>query len=202
LAEVAPNKTKKKRPPKDVVLPPVRTSLDELELARSYAEEAGLTFSEYVRRRILYQPTTDSQAVRLDAQLLSELNRLSVSIRSGVGNSLNQLVKDWNSGADARINWHETKSLMDDAVRDLHALMLMIADTLNLQLLSQLQTNRATFEAILTPEFRQSLEALAQGKDKNALPSPEDWEFLLKQLTDAAGMTNSVLSRIEEDPEE
>jgi len=107
---------------------PVRVTLDERRRYKQNAREQGMTVSEFARRRMDYRPIVADQAAKVDAQLISELNRLSVSLRSGVGNNLNQLVKDWNAGRDPRLDWHQTHDHLNETLISLQVLIGQIAE--------------------------------------------------------------------------
>ena len=127
-AVLAKEGTVKKRPAKPHVLPPVRMSLDELESIRQSAKEADLTVSEFTRRRVTFRPVVSSQEAKLDAQLISELNRLSVALRSGVGNNFNQILKSWNTDRTTRHDLEATHEQLKDTLQDLHILIGKIAE--------------------------------------------------------------------------
>lgn len=109
-------------------LPKPRVTVAERVAIENYAAEAGLTVSEFMRRRALSRPVVTNQVAKVDAQLLSELNRIGVALRSGVGNNLNQLVRDWNSGRNSRLDWAETHEHLTSALLDLQDLIGKIAE--------------------------------------------------------------------------
>ena len=106
----------------------IRVTPEVHEQIHQEARAAGLTASEYGRRRMLSRPVVPDNAARVDAQLLSELNRISVALRRGVGNNLNQLVKDWNSGLDPRMDWIEVHDQLKTTLLDLELVIGQVAD--------------------------------------------------------------------------
>ena len=103
-------------------------TLAELEDVRANAKEAGLSVSEFVRRRTSGRPTVPRSESKLDAQVLSELNRVGVALRSGVGNNLNQLVKDWNTGRDPRLDWHVVHDELRLTLQQLDNVLASVAE--------------------------------------------------------------------------
>jgi len=112
----------------NVVLPPIRCSTVQREDIRDSANEAGLTLSEFARRRLFDRPVVPRSEAKLDAQVLSDLNRLGVAMRSGVGNNLNQLVKDWNSGRDPRLDWQLVHDEMRSTLQELNNVLAAVAE--------------------------------------------------------------------------
>ena len=60
--------------------------------------------------------------------MLTELNKLSVALRSGVGNNLNQLVRDWNSGRNSFIDWQATHGELQSTLAALNEVIERVAE--------------------------------------------------------------------------
>ena len=108
--------------------PPIRCTVPQREDIRASAKEAGLTVSEFARRRLFDRPVVPRTEAKLDAQVLSELNRLGVALRSGVGNNLNQLVRDWNSGRDPRLDWFAVHDELKQTLQELDNVLASVAE--------------------------------------------------------------------------
>lgn len=89
-----------------------RVTLAELEYVRGVAEDAGLSVSDYVRRRACgYIVPTGAARRSVDPALVSELNRIGVN--------LNQITRNLNSGRPLRIHAKEV-------LRELEAVLKVV----------------------------------------------------------------------------
>ncbi len=75
-----------------------RVTTAEKVFVQEQAAKAGLDESDYVRRRILGLPVSPAPS-RIEASLLSELNRIGVNV--------NQLARAANSGQPLPGNWND-----------------------------------------------------------------------------------------------
>ena len=75
-----------------------RWTVAELEYLNQQADHAGLTRAEFIRRRALSLPVSPARSPQSDPGLVTELNRLGVALKSGIGNNLNQLVHHTHIG--------------------------------------------------------------------------------------------------------
>jgi len=108
---------------------PVQMTLDELQDVRTNAKEAGLSVSEFVRRRTSGRPTIPRTEAKIDAQVLSDLNSIRVAMGSGVFNNLNQLVKDWNSGRDPRFDWRDVLEHVELTLQEIDNTIATVAES-------------------------------------------------------------------------
>ena len=76
-----------------------RWTAAELEYLREQASRAGLSLSEYVRRRALSLPVAPSPSSSSDPALVSELNRIGVNV--------NQLARTAHRGRALPEFWQE-----------------------------------------------------------------------------------------------
>lgn len=74
-----------------------RYTLGELEFIREQADRAGLSVSEFVRRRALSHPVRAVQTNATSPAVISELNRIGVNV--------NQLARANNRGRDFANEW-------------------------------------------------------------------------------------------------
>ena len=79
-----------------------RYTVAEAEHVRAQAEAAGLDASEYVRRRALGHAVVPAPQ-RVDAAVISELNRIGLDLKSGVGNNLNQIARTMHTDRQQHI---------------------------------------------------------------------------------------------------
>ena len=70
---------------------------------RSQARAAGLSVSEYARRRMLGHQVPQTPG-RADARRLTELNRLGLELRA-IGNNVNQLARAVHTGRSFNVAW-------------------------------------------------------------------------------------------------
>ncbi len=88
-----PTKTESERRTEQVK---IRLTLSEVEHLRDQARITGMTVANLVRRRALSLPVQPTPS-RVDAQLLSELNRIGVNV--------NQLARSANTGRAFAGDW-------------------------------------------------------------------------------------------------
>ena len=81
----------------------LRFTAAEDAYVRSQARAAGLSVSEYSRRRLLGHQVPQSPG-RANAQLLSELNRLGLELKA-IGNNVNQLARAVHTGRSFNVAW-------------------------------------------------------------------------------------------------
>lgn len=87
-----------------------RVTLAEHEHVRGMAEDAGLSVSDYVRRRACgYIVPTGAARRSVDPALVSELNRIGVN--------LNQITRNLNSGRPLRIHAKEVLRELEAVLR-------------------------------------------------------------------------------------
>ncbi len=87
-----------------------RVTLAEHEHMRSVAEDAGLSVSDYLRRRACgYMVPTGAARRSVDPALVSELNRIGVN--------LNQITRNLNSGRPLRIHAKEVLRELEAALK-------------------------------------------------------------------------------------
>ncbi len=76
-----------------------RYTLAELEHIRTQASRAGISPTDFIRRRALSQPIRAANVASPSPALISELNRIGVN--------LNQLARAVNRGRDMSGQWDE-----------------------------------------------------------------------------------------------
>jgi hypothetical protein len=101
-----PTKTENERRTEQVK---IRLTLSEVEHLREQALITGMTVAHLVRRRALSLPVQPTPS-RVDAQLLSELNRIGVNV--------NQLARSANTNRDFGGDW---QAIQEELVRLLAA---------------------------------------------------------------------------------
>lgn len=74
-----------------------RYTLAELEHIKAQAQRAGISASEFIRRRALSQPVRAANVAAPSPALISELNRIGVN--------LNQLTRAVHRGRDTSGQW-------------------------------------------------------------------------------------------------
>ena len=98
----------------------LRFSDREWTEVKALAEKAGLSTSAYVRRatlRPLAAPKVKSPEVDV---LVRQMIR--------IGNNLNQLVKDWNTGRDPRLDWHVVHDELRLTLQQLDNVLASVAE--------------------------------------------------------------------------
>lgn len=87
-----------------------RVTHHEHQIVRAIAEDAGLSVSEYIRRRACgYVVPTGAARRSVDPALVSELNRIGVN--------LNQITRNLNSGRPLRLHAKEVLSELEAVLK-------------------------------------------------------------------------------------
>ena len=117
----------KKQPHEKRDGPPVgfRATLAEREFLATQAAAAGMTVSDYLRRRALGQKVSPAPA-RVDAQLVSEINRLGMELKSW-GVNLNQLTRDENSGREFHGDWVALRDRLNYELDEVERVLSQVA---------------------------------------------------------------------------
>tara|TARA_R110000782_G_scaffold102483_5_gene189517 strand:+ start:19390 stop:19821 length:432 start_codon:yes stop_codon:yes gene_type:complete len=105
-----------------------RVTLAEQEHIRRIAAEAGLSVSDYLRRRACaYQVPASVRHRSSDPALVTEVNKLGVELKA-VGNLANQLALSVHTRRRSRIAWEAVVSQIEAAVDDVQqALARLVA---------------------------------------------------------------------------
>ena len=101
----------------------LRLTLAEAERLRAVAAEAGITVSDFLRRRACgYKVPAPRQHRAFDPAMVSEVNRLGVEIKK-VGNLANQVALAAHTGRRSRVVWDEVAEQIGSALAEVHAVL-------------------------------------------------------------------------------
>lgn len=91
----------------------LRLTAAELELVRRRSAAAGITVSDYLRRRVQNSPIPRH---RFNPALVSEINELGLQLRA-VGNLANQLARSVHTGRKFVTDWRVVRDAVDQTVQ-------------------------------------------------------------------------------------
>jgi len=80
-----------------------RWTLAELEYLNQQAAHTGMSRTDYIRHSALSIRVPVARSSSADPALVSELNNIGLALKSGVGNNLNQYMRNVNSERGAFI---------------------------------------------------------------------------------------------------
>jgi len=97
-----------------------RVTVAEHEHIRRVAADAGVTVSDYLRRRACsYQVPAGARQRATDPALVTEANKLGVELKA-VGNLANQIAVAAHTGRRSRVEWEAVVSQIEGAVGAVH----------------------------------------------------------------------------------
>lgn len=106
-----------------------RSTNAEREYIKTQAAKVGVKPTTYMRSRVLGHVVSPARSSSYDPALVSELNIIGVALKSGIGNNLNQYMRNFHSERGAPISASVVFSELQDVLAKLDdALNQVLAD--------------------------------------------------------------------------